>query len=771
MAKGKKSKGKQQAPRSRGVQLTPRQEAQQAFESGRFSEALKFLTPLIPRDPAARPLAAEVYFRRALSSSKADPLEDLRQAIQLVPQDLRFAFHLGRLLHLEGQYDAAEKRYRAVLAQEPTYEPAARLLALLTLERQPDADVSQLPGMTPALERWLAPALALLHKQPLPNDPSPLGSVWQGLAQLAADDTAAASKALSDDRSLANAALHRIRRYYRGLAAAMMNDEATAHKNWGQIFEGSKRPPYFEERFGLLHYQELTLLDKAGEYEAAAKLALALRTLKGDPALDEVRLRVLDRWAHTLASRNQWREAGEHWLAARDILSTSQAKNLGSPRPLLHNLALAYEHQERWGDAAETWRALLRIRPRKRSGEQEDALEAQRWAWVRKRIIKGYKEVGNLEEAIAILRQMIKLEPDDVDLRVDLAGALYENEQDRASQNELRRALEIDPYHPEAAVRYAMSITEYWQFAEGKQIVKAMAEHQAAKPEVQRQAAAVFAHYAGEYVRYHRMDLAENAFEEAVRYDPNNGIYAISRLRMQIYHAESVDVGAGLDHALKVDSERHSVWHAAIETWHLLNDPAECHALWMRYLHERRPGAQEIRTLSASFLAKVVPPPNSANLQMGIAPPHVETPWTALLLEMYEALIAASAYDPKAYNDILPILILPLAPQALRLATEGVERHPNNAELLINKGVALVLCNRSEDAKIALQQASHMARKQGLRDLQQVARDYQNMADSPKKLVQHLHMLAFEGIEDLLGDLDLDDLDLDELRNMLDDMF
>src|SRR5207253_2828768 len=85
----------------------------------------------------------------------------------------------------------------------------------------------------------------------------------------------------------------------------------------------------------------------------------------GDAAAREALIQAVDRPAHAAAATGDWAQATALWERARQVASSGTG--LGSPRPLLHNLALAYEAQERWLEAAEAWRAMLRTRPRRRS--------------------------------------------------------------------------------------------------------------------------------------------------------------------------------------------------------------------------------------------------------------------------------------------------------------------------------------------------------------------------------------------------------------------
>lgn len=749
MAKSKRTSG-------RKADLSPRERGLQAFQSGRFNEALQAWAPLGPTDPAVRRAMAEALFRRALSAAAVDALADLRKAHELARDDLRFVFHLGRLLHRDGERAAAEQHYRTVLTREPGHAAAARLLALLQLEQQPDADLSALPGMSPAVERWLAPALAVLRATPVPADESALGALWRGLSQLAAGDPVAGAS-LADERSLPSAELHRLRRYYRGLAAAIAGDEEAALKHWTQLFESGARPPGLEEQLAPLIYARLESLMAADDAAAAAALAERWATLNGGTAFDELCLLALNQGAQVAAASNDWPRAVVRWEAARQLLSRNS--KLGSPRPLLHNLALAYEQLEHWEKAAEAWRAMLRTRKRSASA---DAQEDQRWAWVRKQIIKCYREAERPDEAVTVFRQMIKLEPNDIDLRLELAESLLANEQDRAAQNELRRALEIDPHHPEAVARYALSVSERWDFHRAQQLVREMAAHHADKPEAQRRAAEIFMYHGTEFSRFGSYQHAYNAFVEGERYNPGNAHFPLNQARMLLAGGQKVDPAPLIERALQAQGDQHEIWGLAIETWMMADDMAQTRALIERFAQERKPSANDYRQLGFLLMMRAFPPPAPMLMRIGVPPPSAETPWTELALEQLERAMALSPNDISIPKQIAGMLILPLPERALHFIDLVLAHTPDDPDALIMKGMALGLCERVKEAKDVLQQAGQLARKQGRPDLQAQARELRQVVGTPM-----LRTMLNMALNDPFYDDDMEDV----LDDMLDEFY
>src|SRR6266498_973591 len=69
-----------------------------AFHAGNYSEAIRIWTALGPdANPAVRAAVAEAHFRKALMARPplADPITDLRRAVELLPEEARFWYQLG----------------------------------------------------------------------------------------------------------------------------------------------------------------------------------------------------------------------------------------------------------------------------------------------------------------------------------------------------------------------------------------------------------------------------------------------------------------------------------------------------------------------------------------------------------------------------------------------------------------------------------------------------------------------------------------------------
>jgi tetratricopeptide (TPR) repeat protein len=638
-----------------------------AFQAGRFAEAIAAWTPLAERDPAVRTALAEAYFRRALAGAPlATALDDLRRAIKLMPEQPRYRFHLGRYLHQSGDLAAASEQYRAVLERDSSWAGAAKLLALAALEQDPHTDLAELPGFSSTVEHMFAPAQALLRGAAMPaDDESPVGHFWRGLGRIAAGD--ATSGALDDERPLPAPTLNMLRRYYRGVVAARAGDSETALKLWQRQPATGFVPARLRENLVVLLLEQLTALVDAGDSVGAAALAQRSLDLPGNAAFDQLRLQALDQSAATAAAEGDWSRATELWQAAREIVSSNDS--LGSPRPLLHNLALAYERIERWEEAADAWRGMLRTRPRRKAAGQraadESALSDQQWAWVRTRIITCYQQAGRPDQALAVFRQIIKEDPNDLDMRVQLADALLANEQERAAENEIGRILQIDPQHVEALLRHAAFIDTRMQLPESEQIMRDLVARHPERADLRQLAGQHFLDHGRQYAEWGQIDSAYNAFVEGERYDPENYLLPLNQARMQIGRRPHAEVRKLVERATALVGEQPAAYVKILETWVIADRIDEARALLERLANDQKLDAPAYVDFGLMMIMRVTPPPASLGMFPFLTaaqppPAPTDTPWTQLASELLDRAVALRPDDATLRMVIASSLMLPM---------------------------------------------------------------------------------------------------------------
>ncbi|HWE61499.1 MAG TPA: hypothetical protein VHB98_07295, partial [Chloroflexota bacterium] len=289
----------------------PRQTGFIAFQAGRFDSAIASWSAPAKDDPVVQTALAEAYFRRALAQlEEARRVSDLERAVALVPQDPRFHYQLALALHRRHDLSGAIERYRHTLQRDPAFPGAGLLLALATLEQQPNADLAALPGSTETIRATLAPVQALLRGEP-PRavGDSPVDRLWQGLGLLRQGD-GAAREALEDNRPLPGARAGAVRRYYRGVAAAQAGDLDAALKAWQHVSSDRFAQPWLQRNLAtaLLHDDQMAV--SPNELLATGAAAQRLfQTVASNVALASATVQKLDETAHQAATQGDWTRA------------------------------------------------------------------------------------------------------------------------------------------------------------------------------------------------------------------------------------------------------------------------------------------------------------------------------------------------------------------------------------------------------------------------------------------------------------------------------
>jgi tetratricopeptide (TPR) repeat protein len=733
--------------------LDPRQQGLRAFQAGRLDQAIAAWSGLAKNDSKVLAALAEAYFRRALIAlAPRDRLRDLQQAHSLAPEDLRYQYHLALEQHRTGDLPAAIQRYRVVLMRSPQWAGAGMALALAALEQDPGTDLAALPGSTPQLCAVLQPVQALLHGT-APNPPSdrPFDRLWKGLGGLVAggeEAVARAREALDDPRPLSSTRAVAVRRYYKGLAAARTGDMEAAQKVWEQAYQASGPSPgdWLAQNLATLFLQCIESQLEAGDQGAAVvsarhaqKLALA------NTALYEAMIRAFDQAARVAAVGGDWGRASGLWESARQVVSSGAG--LGSPRPLLHNLALAYEAQERWLDAAEAWRVMLRTHPRHpgrpASASQKAAEEArpgemgeEQWAWVRRRVIECYTKGGAQARAVAVFRQAVKAEPDNLDTRLELVEALLANDQEQAALNELDRILHIDPQHDEARLRLAAlhAAREEWHAAE--RLLSEVLSQYPDREDVRRQLAQVLLGRGGMQHNYGQHEAARQTFEEGRQYAPKDYRFPLRLARVAIDQGKVDHAREPLEQTLALGADRPEVYIDVVQCWAVAGKVDEARVVIAR-AEESLPSMQDfyihlgVMLLTLNTRQEIPLPPIFGRKGPNRPTPKGEDPWLQMGTEALQRVQARWPQDAGARFHIASELLHDRPELALSYAEEGIRLAPDNMDGLSLLGLLQALNNRQREAKETLRRAASLARQKGdiakVKDIEELRR----LADSP----------------------------------------
>jgi len=736
-----------------------------------MDDAIAAWSQVAQQDPSAAAALAEALFRRATrAEAPATGLADLQRSVKLAPQDLRYRYHLGLANHRTGNLSTAVDCYRAVLARDPSWSGAGYVLALATLEQNPTANLAALPGATPIVARLLAPAQALLlgHAAPSLGD-TPPERLWQGIAALQGD-AHDAREALADEQSMVHAAAG-IRAYYHGVAAAADGDIAAALTAWQAAQQAGFAGSWLSTNLAAALVRRLLALAEAGDLAGAVPIAQMAQPLAGEHnALASVAVAVLDKAAQASAAAGDWPRAATLWETARSAVGGAPA--LGSPRSLWHNLALAYEAQEHWLEAADTWRGLLRTRPRGRAvaGDEQDiaveradpgggqteagGLSEAHWLWVRQRVIECYKRARQPGAAVDMYRQAIKADPHDVNLRIEFASALLANEQEQAAEHELHRVLERDRSNVDARLRLAELESEREHWPAAATWLRAVLKGHPERDDARRQLAQVLKEEGDEWHDLGKLKEAGNCYAEGQQLAPDDPNFSLCLARVAIDGRQRQAAAALLARALEIGADRPEVYITAMECWGVLGDLDEARRILARaeaalpltseffveaarvLLTDRRVGAPVLGAL---------PPPG----------PPTASRWVAFAQELLDRAVHLSPDDPGVFIEIATALLAARPDLALRYAQEAARLDAEEPRTLQLLAVTQAANRQRREAKETMRRAARLARQQGDGELGHEIEDLASMVDSPlfDLMLKSIFAGGLEALDELFSSL------------------
>lgn len=705
----------------------------QLFQAGKYDDAIAIWSRILPPQASLTAALAEAYFRRSLTRAlNAERILDLRQALKLRPHEQRYHYHLGLALHRDGHLDAAIEQYEAILRQAPGWRGANLVLALARLEQEPSTDLATLPGYNAQVRTILAPAQSLLRGVAPAIEGEKEKSIerlWRGLGGILQGD-GSAQEALSDTRTLPAAGAAMVRRYYLGVAAAQAGDFDAALAAWQLIHGQQFETPWLRDNLTAVILQRVSEQDSADIARIAQIAHESVKLAAGNTALADPVIQALDRGAQAAAAGGDWTQATMFWLDAREVVSTNAG--IGSPRPILHNLALAYEAQEQWMQAAEMWRAMLRTRARKGGdgGQPDDA----QWAWVRKRVIECYKSAGAPGEAVTIFRQAIKATPDDLDVRLQLVDALIANEQAQAAVNEIERILAIDPAHIDARLRGAALLGIREEFEAGRAMLRPVLEQQPEHQDARQGMVALLLAEGQRNLRWYNLPAAERLFEQAQHMAPNDWRPPINRARIAIDQKKLDLAGKLLARVLDLAGDQPEAYLQVIDAWAVADQMDQVRAAVAR--------AESALPLTADFFIEVglmllqrdhPPAPGFLGGLLSRPPKRggKETPRSRLASELLDRGLAGQPEQGEV-RIALAIKLLRIDPVlGLRYAEEAARMLPDDPDAYMTLATLQVMNERRREAKDTLRRGARLARKQGKADLAEHMDDLRASADDP----------------------------------------
>jgi tetratricopeptide (TPR) repeat protein len=710
------------------------QDGLRSFKNGRYAEAIAIWEKLdLPeKQPSLTAAIAEAQFRLAVGNGMgADSLTHLERATELMPGDPMYAYYLGLAFHRQGKSAQALDAYRRAVANGLSRSGAGVVIALAALELDLNTDLATVPGVSPQDRQTLEPAIRLLHGKPRQEQPqsllgglaerfklaqpSPARLVLDGLAMLAENKPETRQTLIGPDAKSWPRSINAVRWYYAGVAAARAGDMVLALDAWKQA---RSLDPHLAglRNLSILYARQSTSQAEAGDWAGAARSALdGLKLTPSDSALGTLALNALDRAARQAVKAGDWAAAAKAWADARQVLSDLSGG--GSPRPILHNLALAYEAVQLWELAAEAWRAMLRTKPRKKT---LDGFSDEHWAWVRQRVVECYKQAGRPDEAITIFKQSLKSNPDDAEMQFDLVSALLSNDQEQAAYSELRRLIKKLPKHIEALLLLAELQTRRGESYAAEMTMRQAVEAEPENDRVRRRMADILMARAGNLLNSRNNAAARDLYEQALKYAPDdyNLFLSLARAEFNLRHLDKAR--EHIERALDLGQDKSNAYEQAFVCWVIERKLDEARAVQQRGEAGGKLTPDFYIHTGLRCLEYAAPPPDAPDLSFifgGRKSPRARPAPRSRELDTLgkQLLDQAIALGPEA--DVLRHIISEVGPQSadigLPYAQRLVKIMPEDATAWMTLGVYLGTGRQIKEGQEALRQAARLARKQG----------------------------------------------------------
>jgi len=506
-------------------------QGKQALEQGNYSKAIDcWEKALMKPNPSSKLTAsiAEAYFRRGINDGLGNT-EDLKVALKLVPNDRIYRYHLALVYHRENKLKEAEKIYRELLAEMPSFKRAALPLSQLITQKRKSIRKDPVWKLLSIKEQERFVAVSSLKNKRqvhaliyAPDGEADL--LWRGLASFHQDKLSVARK--SFERVLkAPDSYNRakeIARYYLGVIHAQTNKPDEALTYWQTAYKNGIDTKHLQHNVGVFFYQQALIEYQAKHYKKALELLDNSLTFRSEDSIQtDLFNQIHWQLGYEATNRNNWSVAMKHW---QKILDTGY-----KDRYIMMNMAITQEKLEDHLQAAEHWREVLRRRPR--SANHPDALDDKQVSRLWQHVAENYQKADDVTEAIKTYRNALKWSPDNVDLQINLADLLQTEGRWQAAENELNRILEANPDSVPALTRQAESCESDHRYKkadkEGKQFMWYGNHHEAFKIHLEGAEElhdnARMQTLAGmSAADINDLDTAEEFFSRAFKIDPTN---------------------------------------------------------------------------------------------------------------------------------------------------------------------------------------------------------------------------------------------------------
>jgi len=752
-----------------GSELSPKERGRRAFQAGRFAEAIKYWSGIAEPDRSLKQALAEAHFRQAAALHlDATTLPHLHSATKLLDSDPVYAYWYAVGLHKSG-------RIKEALAEYQRAESLGLAAAPGAAQRNPQLSVWLAQRSGGPLENW--PELSAKA-----GDPQHATSrmVFDALTFLKHNDEEGNKKAVTQLGSMSPKFLPRevgAQRYaYLGVAHARRGNTTAAFENWR--LAARTWPAHRLVQHNLASTTLTQLREALDRNDMATVQTLVSGVSKQDLALMSALRGLRYDMALAFARDKKWDEAVEQLTL---IDTAMQDVKAAERRPILHDLALLSEMAEDWSSAAESWRGVLQALPRGKKAASEAGLNDQR-KWIRKRAIDCYKRADELDQAIRVLRQTVKQDPNDLETRLDLVRALYANDQEQAAEKEAQRLLETDPNHIETLLQLGEMQLESGKYSRATQNLEHALSLAPDDRRVRTGLAEVLHQSAHEEEHWGQPERAIANFERAMQFAPED-------LGLMGCAARSYASSGKLDKAREVVGRMiqagkgtPEAYVKAADFWAGQNDTAGVDSVLKQAEQAGALNAYVLGMTGMNILDNVYPEAPSflfdlarrygmasglVKSQLGRRPTKPTDP--KLRDYAHSLLTRAMQFTGATTEQLMPAFVplVTICPQeALPYVTWMADHMPNDPMSALMLGCTLAIQKQTKAAESAFEKARTLAKAAHDTDTEQMAREFKTLAHEPEfaEVMGQMFNAAGRGGEfDLEGILDgLDDDDDDD---------
>ena len=718
--------------------LTPRQSGLRAFHRGDFNTAIaEWSRADATTEPGLRAALAEAHFRRALITADANlRTGDLRQAVEWIPGEGRYWYHLALAQHRADRLDDAIPAYTRAVELGFTRSGVSFARGLAEVERNPGLNLGALE-LPEADRAELRPIAALLRGEaqsvldaPPAHPDNPLAALWRGLALIQTGQLQDALSVLASQPQRLRGEAEAVRALYHGLALAGSGDEAKALNVWTAAATRTSTPR-LQDALAKAHLRRARADAEAGDWSAVlSSTAERRRVVPEHTGLLSIELVARSRLANEAAARGDWESAREHWMRMRAALEGQP--EFGPVTPVLHNLGVTLERVERWEEAAEAWSALLSRLPRRPTKKSPTDLHlplpvAEYRAWLRRRVLDAYKRAGRPDEAIAHYRSAVKADPDDADLRLELADALLANDQIVAGRNELQRILKMMPAHAEAHLRLAEVHRQRGEWYAAEQQLRVVLETDPAQAAARRGLAEMLIERGHAQFDIGYYGRAKALYEEALSHTPDDAMLLVWLGNTELALRQAPSARARFDAAL-AKGDLHT-FVAVFACWAHCNDRAEAQRILERAEAAGLASPHFYIDVAAECFKLAGGPPAPIGLRGSTR--RGDGPWEKLGRDLLQKAESGRIDSVEELQHIIGLLG-PLRPDlALNYAQTLIRRTPDDPLAILFLGILQGLSGQSKAGKDSLRRAAWLARKQGDVELLDEIEQYRTLINNP----------------------------------------